>query len=124
MSKRILLLFCVVVLTACETPQENMNIEPAVMVKKAKPVYPPKALAEGIEGWAWVRYTVTDKGTVINPVITSSSQPDVFDASALLAIYQFQYTPRHVNGKPTSITGMSYRFEYDLDKYPENYHQE
>lgn len=117
MLKRIFIFAFLLSFAACETPQENLNIEPAVITKKMKPVYPPQALAQGIEGWAWVRYTVTEKGEVINPTIASSSHEGVFDDAAFLAIYQFAYTPRYVNGNPTSITGMSYRFEWNLEDY-------
>jgi protein TonB len=115
MLRKLSLLLLLCALVACETPVKNMNIEPAVMVKKISPVYPPQAKADSVEGWVWVRYTVTDKGVVVNPEVTKSDPQGVFDDSALLAIYQFEYTPRIVDGKPTSITGMTYRFDFNLE---------
>ena len=114
MFKKILLCLFMLNLMACATPQENMNIEPAVIITKAQPAYPPAAKGDNIEGYVWVSYTVTEKGVVISPVVIESSPKVVFDNSALLAMYQFKYLPRKVNGKPTSITGMRYRFDFSL----------
>jgi TonB family protein len=99
---------------------EVMEIEAASFLKKVKPVYPVQALANKTEGYVWVRYTVTDEGLVVNPVVTESEPAGVFDDAALLAIYQFEYRPRTVNGQPTSITGMSYRFNFDIGKYQQD----
>jgi len=114
MLKKICILLLGLTLMACSSTKDRLQIIPAAFITKVKPVYPVTASAEGIEGWVWVNYTVTERGDVINAVISSSSHAGVCDQAALNAISQFKYRPRYVNGNPTSINGVTYRFDFEM----------
>ena len=112
MLKKIIPLLFLVLLLGCETPKERAQIIPAVILKKVQPVYPQDALAQNIQGWVWVRYTVTEIGDVINAEVTQSNSEILFGPAAITAIEQFKYRPRIVNGQATSIAGVTYRFDF------------
>ena len=119
MYKKIILCLLVLFLLGCASKEEPMDIQAASFINKVAPIYPTTALASNTEGYVLISYTVTPKGLVVAPKVTDSQPKDVFDAAALLAIYQFKYSPRIVNGNPTSISGMSYRFDFNINKYRE-----
>jgi len=112
MFKKILISLCLVSLMACATTDERAHIVPAVILKKVTPVYPADAFKNGIEGWVWVRYTVTETGDVINAEVASSNSGILFGPAAVKAIQEFKYRPRFVNGQATSINGVTYRFDF------------
>jgi len=112
MFKKILILMCLISFFACANTSDRAQIIPAVILKKVTAVYPADALANGIEGWAWVRYTVSQNGDVINAEVTQSNSEVLFGPAALTAIRQFKYRPRIVNGQATSVTGVTYRFDF------------
>ncbi len=112
MFKKIIPILLLVLLFACETTDDRMQIIPAVILKKVPAVYPPDAYAQNIEGWVWVRYTITENGDVINAEVTQSNSEVLFGPSAIAAIQQFKYRPRIVNGQATSINGVTYRFDF------------
>ena len=62
--------------------------------------YPLAALSRGIEGYAIVRFTVTESGSVADPEILRSEPPGYFERSALRAVSRFKYQPQFVDGKP------------------------
>ena len=103
---------CLFGILACSTPSERAQIIPAVILKKVRAVYPPDAFAENLEGFVWVRYTVTENGDVINAEVTQSNSAILFGPAAITAIQQFKYRPRIVNGQATSINGVTYRFDF------------
>ncbi len=112
MLKKIIPILFLVLLLACETTDDRMQIIPAVILKKAAAVYPPDAASQNIEGWVWVRYTITEKGEVVNAEVTKSNSEVLFGPAAIAAIQQFKYRPRIVNGQATSVNGVTYRFDF------------
>jgi len=68
------------------------------------PQYPSKARRAGIEGFALVQFTVTEKGNCINPVIVDSDPPDVFDEAAINVVQQWRFQPQMRGGEATSVT--------------------
>lgn len=112
MLKKIIPILLLVLLFACETTDERAQIIPAVILKKVTPVYPSDAFKNGIEGWVWVRYTITENGDVINAEVSQSNSEVLFGPAAIAAIQQFKYRPRIVNGQATSINGVTYRFDF------------
>ena len=112
MMKKILPILLIVFLFACETPKERAQIVPAVILKKVQPIYPQDALTQNIQGWVWVRYTVTEKGDIANAEVTQSNSEILFGPAAIAAIQQFKYRPRIVNGQATSVNGVTYRFDF------------
>src|SRR5512134_2685353 len=55
----------------------DRDVTPLVRIN---PDYPPRAQANGIQGWAQVRFTVTTTGTVRDAVVVASEPGEVFDA--------------------------------------------
>jgi TonB family protein len=62
-------------------------------------VYPPDALARGIEGWVDLEYVVDRTGQPRNLVVVQSSPQGRFDAAALAAVEQHRYVPFEVDGR-------------------------
>lgn len=56
-------------------------------------VYPPPALAAGIEGRVVVRYDVTMQGEVANATVEQAEPAGVFDAAALAAVRSWRFKP-------------------------------
>ena len=65
--------------------------------------YPEAALIKNIQGYVTLRFTVTETGSVADPVILRSDPPGVFDRSALRAVLKWKYQPQLVDGKPVSV---------------------
>ena len=70
---------------------------------RVPPEYPMSALRSETEGFVVLKFTVTETGSVINPVVLRSSPPGVFDRAAMRAVVRFKYQPQFANGKPTSV---------------------
>jgi periplasmic protein TonB len=60
-------------------------------VKKVRPVYPPEAEAQHVEGRVKVRLSVALDGTVIDAQVLSAEPPGVFDESVLVAVRQYRF---------------------------------
>jgi protein TonB len=82
---------------------------------RLNPVYPPQALARGIEGWVAVRFTVTAAGTVRDAVVVASELDSSFDAAALEAIAGWRYTPRIEKGEAVECVGLQTVIRFELD---------
>ena len=98
-------------------------------VVKVQPMYPQRALSRGLTGWVIVRFTVTSRGTVSNPVVVQhcawikgpKSQADchdspnaVFDSAAIQAARKFKYKPRILDGQPVDTAGVENRITFEL----------
>ena len=79
------------------------------------PDYPRKAARAGKEGWVKIEFTITEHGTVINPVVVEARPRRTFNRSALAAIRKWQFKPKHANGKPVSRKA-SQVIEFSLGK--------
>ena len=78
-------------LILCERP---------LLIVRIPPTYPPSALTRGIEGEVKVEFTITENGTVRDPIILESSPRRIFDRSVLSAILGWKFESKFVNGKP------------------------
>jgi protein TonB len=74
----------------------------AIPVLRIEPAYPRKAARSGEEGWVKIEFTITEHGTVVDPVVVEARPRRVFDRSALAAIRQWQFRPRLDNGEPVA----------------------
>lgn len=79
-----------------------------------QPVYPRRALDQGLEGYVVVSFDVTKYGGVMNPVVLESSHHG-FEKSALTAIQRFKYKPRMIDGEATAVSGVKYKFSFELE---------
>jgi protein TonB len=63
------------------------------------PDYPRKAARARKEGWVKIEFTITEHGTVVDPVVVEARPRRTFNRSALAAIRKWQFKPKHTNGK-------------------------
>jgi protein TonB len=85
-------------------------------IVKVAPMYPPSAQARGQEGWVLVEFTVTQSGSVTDPVVVESQPPGVFDEAAKRAVTKFKYKPRVENGKPIAVQHVQHLITFKMDK--------
>lgn len=79
------------------------------------PTYPNRALQNRIEGWAQVRFTVTETGNVRDVEIVDAVPERIFDRSSIQAAEKFRYQPRVVDGIAVEVPNVQYVFRYELD---------
>ncbi|MCH9003867.1 MAG: energy transducer TonB [Proteobacteria bacterium] len=85
-----------------------------VNLVRVGPVYPARAIAQGVEGHVIVQFDVTAEGKVVNIVIVESSN-SVFDNAAIKAAARFKFKPRVVDGIALVSTGIQNLFTFRLD---------
>jgi protein TonB len=66
------------------------------------PDYPRKAARARKEGWVKIEFTISEHGTVIDPVVVEARPRRTFNRSALTAIRKWQFKPKLSDGKPVS----------------------
>jgi protein TonB len=82
-----------------EKPPEPMPEPPALPsvfrdvkpVKKVRPVYPPEAEAQHVQGRVKVRLSVALDGSVTDAQVLSAEPPGVFEESVLAAVRQYAF---------------------------------
>jgi len=84
----------------------------AVPLVRVEPVYPPRALSQGIGGYVDVEFTITPVGTVSDVVVIDSDPPYIFDRSVLRAVRKFRYAPMLEHGVPVARPGQQQRLEF------------
>jgi TonB family protein len=74
--------------------------EDYVILKMVKPVYPPKAVERGLEGYVVVELYIATDGSVAEAWIRSAYGDESFELSSLEAVKQFIFKPITENGAP------------------------
>ncbi|MEX0297874.1 MAG: energy transducer TonB [Kordiimonas sp.] len=94
-------------------PSSDGDYLPLVRVQ---PQYPRRANERGIEGYVIVELTVAEDGTVPpESIIVIQAEPKgYFERAATKAAQKFKYKPKVVNGKGQKVTGVRYKFTFDL----------
>lgn len=87
---------------------------PLVSMVRPQPVYPARALRQGLEGWVVVQFDVLADGRVANVAIVDSSDP-VFEGAARDAAMKFRFKPRVVDGVATSTPGVQNLFRFRMN---------
>ena len=94
----------------------SMNIAEGdyLPIVRVAPVYPARALSRGLEGYVDMSFTVTQAGTVRDPVVLFSTS-SLFDRAALRAVMKFKYKPRVVDGVPVDVPGVKTRISFQIE---------
>lgn len=74
------------------------SLEPVVVLKKVKPIYPAIAQARRLSGVVIVQAVVTADGKATQLQFVSG--PPVFRDAAFEAVRQWQFKPAKLNGRP------------------------
>lgn len=98
-------------------------------IVKVQPQYPRRALSRGMTGWVIVEFTVTEQGTVDNPIVVENcgwiknarnegecfdSPNSVFDSAAKKAALKFKYKPKVIDGNPVATAGVQNKITFEL----------
>ena len=84
-------------------------------IVKVAPVYPRRAQERGITGYVLLEFTVTENGSVKDPVVIDSQPQGVFDRAAIQAALKFKYKPKVVDGQPVSVSGVRNLIKFELE---------
>ena len=80
-----------------------------------QPKYPRRAQTRGKMGYAVIQVTITTTGGVRDPVLIEESPEGWgFGRSALKAASKLKYNPRVVEGVPQEVTGVLYKFSFQM----------
>jgi len=95
-------------------PSSDGDYLPLVRVQ---PQYPRRAAERGVEGYVIVELTVAADGTVPpDSIVVLEAEPKgYFERAAKKAAQKFKYKPKVVNGVGQQVTGVMYRFTFDLE---------
>ena len=92
-----------------------------------QPQYPRRAQERGTEGYAIIKFTITEQGTAENAVVEEGmcgdiNDPDVvlrpcsiFNNSSIRAAAKLKYKPKIVDGKAVRVDNVLYRFRYEME---------
>lgn len=86
-----------------------------VTLVAVRPIYPRRALVEGLSGYAIAEFTVNKQGTVENARIVGSEPGTVFDEAALNAIQKFRFRPEVQDGRAIAIDGVQKLFRFEIE---------
>jgi protein TonB len=88
----------------------------ALPLVRVNPDYPPRALANGIEGWVQVQYSITAAGGVRDATVVASDPKNVFDEAALKAIARWRYNPKVESGVAVERVGLQTVIRFELGR--------
>ena len=77
------------------------HLDPAMLIHRVEPVYPPLARQTHREGRVELRAIIGTDGTIQSLQIVASDP--LFDLSAREAVSQWRYRPTILNGQPVEI---------------------
>jgi|TARA_B100000902_G_scaffold362143_1_gene380199 TonB family protein len=94
-----------------------------------QPQYPRKAQNRGTEGYAIIKFTITEQGTTENAEVVEGKCGDIyskrnmtncetFNNSSLKAASKLRYRPTEVNGNSVKTDNVLYRFRYEMEGNP------
>jgi protein TonB len=96
----ILLTITLVLVTSNVCSAKKIKNHDPIAIVTIAPNYPQQAAVAGIEGEVTLEFTITEKGSVIDPVVIDSTPKDIFDKEAIRAIMKFKFAPAIKNRKP------------------------
>lgn len=85
---------------------------------RVQPQYPRRAQEQGIEGYVIVELTVSPDGSVPpeSVVVVDTEPAGYFETNSIKAAQKFKYKPKVVNGQGQTVTGVRYKFSFNMAK--------
>jgi protein TonB len=83
---------------------------------RVEPVYPPRALAKGVEGWALVEFTITPAGTTRDVKAVESEPPGVFEEAVVKAVQSWKYNPKVEGGSAIERRGVRVLLSFKISR--------
>ena len=83
---------------------------------RVEPVYPPRALAQRLEGWAVVEFTITAAGTTKDVRAVESQPPGVFDVAVVKAVQSWKYNPKVEGGNAIERRGVRILLNFKMSR--------
>jgi protein TonB len=77
--------------------------------------YPPRAQARGIEGWVYLRFTVTPQGTTTDIEVLDSDPKGTFERAAMSSVKKYKYKPRIEGGVPVARPGVEVVLSFEIE---------
>lgn len=91
----------------------NQQVMP---LHRVEPNYPAKALQRGVEGYVTLRFNIDELGKTRDIEVLDSNPQRYFEREAMLALRNWKYQPKIVDGKAVVQTGLTVRLEFKLQK--------
>lgn len=88
---------------------------PLITVMSVEPVYPLRAIEQGLEGFVTVRFDVKANGEATNITVVDASHA-LFERPAAKAMARFRFKARVVNGVAQPSYGLERRFVYRMER--------
>jgi protein TonB len=86
-----------------------------VPLVRINPEYPQRALSRGIEGWVTVQFTITETGSVADPIVVDAMPKGMCDEAALKDIDRWRYNPKVEDGKHIVRKGSQKMLRFQLE---------
>ena len=88
-----------------------------VILVRVPPMYPQRAFAKRIEGYAVVEFTVNEQGTTENIKVLEAyditgDPTNVFNRSVTKAVRVFKYEPKQIDNRTVKVHGVQYKFTF------------
>jgi TonB family protein len=94
--------------------KEYEDRDPAKLSKPYRPPYPVDAQSKGVQGEAFVEFTVAPDGHPRSPRILYAVPPRYFEDAIRESVLRTLYLPARINGRPVATsTGMFFNFKID-----------
>ncbi|MGH8127471.1 MAG: energy transducer TonB [Gammaproteobacteria bacterium] len=90
---------------------------PLTPMVRIKPLYPPQAQYQGVQGSVYTCFTVEPDGSVANPHVEHASSPQarqMLANAALQTILQWKFFPKKENGKPVATRGVCQSIQFHI----------
>ena len=82
-----------------------------------QPQYPRRAQSRGKEGYAVIQVIITTTGGVRDPIMVEEDPEGWgFGRAALKAANKLKYNPRVIDGVPEEVSGVMYKFTFQMQK--------
>ncbi|GMU58811.1 MAG: hypothetical protein AMXMBFR34_05740 [Myxococcaceae bacterium] len=98
-------------------PPTGVLTKPPALLKQVPAVFPPELADAGVSGTVVMEVDLGADGKVLDVRVVQSAG-EAFDAAALAAVRQFEFSPAEVNGQPAAVR-IQYAYQFFFQPPPE-----